>query len=475
MLGDRRRSSAFALLSARVRAFWARVRQGLTILRDRRRYFREVWLVQFGGWVFRFTAFWFLLEAFNVGGSVRNVLLVLGVNAVAALVPFTPGGAGVQQALLVKVFAGTAAGATVAAYSVGQQIAIAAIDVRRRLRALVFIFRFRSFKEVIAAGRASATRRRRRPSGRSPLRPWRASRTSVTASGKTVAITERICWACCSVVPWMLTRLIAATVMSTASLIALSAQASVWAACICSAISCMRRWKSGSLKKPPKPSMAQLYWWQRPWPGGRALAACGARDLARVLGLPARDRPAQRAEGERRPGAIGQPEGEEAVGEHGDDRGGGVDAEGDERADHAAVDAADAAGERERVGEHADEVADDEDADGGGGAEGLEARPQARRCRTPTTSARRAGPALPWRIRRRASRTPSPTGASQRRSRPSPGVTSWARRDQRDHGAAEDRGHDRHRERAAAGDERRCRGRGRRRPARPCRRCRAAP
>jgi hypothetical protein len=76
---------AFALLSARVRAFWARVRQGLTILRDRRRYLREVFLVQLAGWGFRFTAFWFLLEAFGIGGSVRNVLLVLGVNAVAAV------------------------------------------------------------------------------------------------------------------------------------------------------------------------------------------------------------------------------------------------------------------------------------------------------------------------------------------------------------------------------------------------------
>jgi uncharacterized membrane protein YbhN (UPF0104 family) len=143
----------FALLSARVRAFWARVRQGFTILFDRRRYFREVWLVQLAGWGLRFTAFWFLLEAFNVGGSVRNVLLVLGVNAVAAVVPFTPGGAGVQQALLVKVFAGTATGATVAAYSVGQQIAIAAWMLGIGFLALFFIFRFRSFKEVIAAGR----------------------------------------------------------------------------------------------------------------------------------------------------------------------------------------------------------------------------------------------------------------------------------------------------------------------------------
>jgi len=143
---------AFALLSVRAQAFWARVKQGLTILWDRDRFLREVLAVQFAGWIFRFAAFWFLLEAFNIGGSVKNVLLVLGVNAVAAAVPFTPGGAGVQQALLVKVFAGTAPTATVAAYSVGQQIAIAAFTFGVGFAALVFIFKVRSFKEVIARG-----------------------------------------------------------------------------------------------------------------------------------------------------------------------------------------------------------------------------------------------------------------------------------------------------------------------------------
>jgi Uncharacterised protein family (UPF0104). len=138
----------FAVLSRRVKLFWARVRQGLTILWDRRRYFREVWMVQFAGWLFRFAAFWMLLEAFHVGGSVRNVLLVLGVNAVAAMVPFTPGGAGVQQAFLVTVFGNSAV-----AYSVGQQIAIAALSIAMGFFAIVFIFRFRSFKEVIRAGR----------------------------------------------------------------------------------------------------------------------------------------------------------------------------------------------------------------------------------------------------------------------------------------------------------------------------------
>jgi uncharacterized membrane protein YbhN (UPF0104 family) len=153
----------FAVLSVRMRAFWARVRQGFTILFDRERYFREVFAVQFAGWLFRFAAFWCLLEAFHVGGSVKNVLLVLGVNAVAAAVPFTPQGAGVQQALLVQVFAGTATGATVAAYSVAQQIAIGALTFGIGFVSLLFIFRVRSFKEVIALGREDRAAAKRPP------------------------------------------------------------------------------------------------------------------------------------------------------------------------------------------------------------------------------------------------------------------------------------------------------------------------
>jgi uncharacterized protein (TIRG00374 family) len=145
----------FAILSKHVRAFWERVRQGVTILRDRRRYMREIVPLQVGAWLSRAAAFWFLLEAFRVGASVKNVLLVFAVNQVAGAVPLSPGGAGVQQALLVKVFSSAAPTTVVAAYSVGQQIAIAAFTALVGLGAVVFIFRFRSFKEVIYAGRAS--------------------------------------------------------------------------------------------------------------------------------------------------------------------------------------------------------------------------------------------------------------------------------------------------------------------------------
>ena len=97
------------------------------------------------------------------------------------------------------------------------------------------IFRFRSFREVIDGGRAAREAEAdgegpdpEGPSGPADCRPERASRTSVTASGKTVAITWRICWACCSAVPCTLMRLIAATWSwgDGASWIALSAQAS---------------------------------------------------------------------------------------------------------------------------------------------------------------------------------------------------------------------------------------------------------
>ncbi len=105
---------------------------------------------QFASWIFRFAAYWALLDAFHIGGSVRNALLVLGVQVVASVFPFTPGGLGVQQALLLTIFANNP---NVAAFSVGQQIATAVLSTALGFAALVFIFRFKSFREVIERGR----------------------------------------------------------------------------------------------------------------------------------------------------------------------------------------------------------------------------------------------------------------------------------------------------------------------------------
>ena len=80
----------------------------------------------------------------------RNALLVLAVQVVASVFPFTPGGLGVQQALLLTIFAGNP---NITSFSVGQQIATAVASAAMGFGALVLIFRFKSFREVIARGK----------------------------------------------------------------------------------------------------------------------------------------------------------------------------------------------------------------------------------------------------------------------------------------------------------------------------------
>jgi uncharacterized membrane protein YbhN (UPF0104 family) len=147
--------AAFAILSARVHAFWARVGQGLAILRDRRRYVREMVTWQLGAWLFRFGTWWFMLVAFHIGASLRNVLLVQAVQVISAAVGITPGGAGVQQALFVAVFAGLASGTAVAAFSVGQQIALSAFTLGLAFAAMTLIFRTRGFRRLLRDAKAA--------------------------------------------------------------------------------------------------------------------------------------------------------------------------------------------------------------------------------------------------------------------------------------------------------------------------------
>ncbi|MDX6660573.1 MAG: hypothetical protein QOJ55_1395 [Solirubrobacteraceae bacterium] len=147
--------AAIAILSSRVHAFWARVRQGVTILRDRRRYAREMVTWQLGAWAFRFGTWWLMLLAFHVGGSLRNVLLVQAVQVVSAALQVTPGGAGVQQALFVAVFSGIASGTAVAAYSVGQQIALSVFTLGLAFAAMTLVFRTRSFRQLLRDAKAA--------------------------------------------------------------------------------------------------------------------------------------------------------------------------------------------------------------------------------------------------------------------------------------------------------------------------------
>ena len=153
----------YAVLSIRAVVFWRRVRQGVVILTDFRAYLRLVASWMAVGWALRFTAFWFFLEAFNVGGSVQNVLFMMGVQAVSTLTPFTPGGAGAQQALLVYAFRDVAPRSTVLAYSVGQQVAIAAFNVGVAMITLFLMLRTFDIRGIVR--RSEAEKRAAEESG----------------------------------------------------------------------------------------------------------------------------------------------------------------------------------------------------------------------------------------------------------------------------------------------------------------------
>jgi uncharacterized membrane protein YbhN (UPF0104 family) len=145
----------FAIVARRAEEFWQRVKQGVVILTEPRRFLREAISWQALGWLCRFGAFWFFLEAFGIGGSFQNVMLVMSVQAISTMLPFTPGGAGAQQALLVATLQGPSRTA-VLSFSVGTQIAMAAWSAVLGFAALLLIFRTTDWRSLMRRAETEA-------------------------------------------------------------------------------------------------------------------------------------------------------------------------------------------------------------------------------------------------------------------------------------------------------------------------------
>lgn len=139
----------------RVRAFWARVEQGLRILSDRRRYLRTVASLQATGWVCRLLAALFFLKAFHVDATLKNALLVLVVGSVATSLPLTPGGLGPKQALLVAVIGEAGTRSEVLAFSVGMELAILMFNLALAAVCISVMLRGMSFREAIRHARTA--------------------------------------------------------------------------------------------------------------------------------------------------------------------------------------------------------------------------------------------------------------------------------------------------------------------------------
>lgn len=142
--------------SRHIEGFKQRVGAGLAILRDRPRYFREVVSWQVLSWVFRIASLVFFLRAFHVRATVHNALLAQTVDSLATLLPFSPGGAGTKQGLLVYVLRGQASSSQLLAFSVGTNIAIVVFNVAVAAIAVFLMLRTLRLGQII--GRAKASR-----------------------------------------------------------------------------------------------------------------------------------------------------------------------------------------------------------------------------------------------------------------------------------------------------------------------------
>ena len=142
-----------------VKDFWARVRQGFTIVRQPREYLRRVVLLDALDWSLRLASVYFFLKAFGLPTHADNVALVQVTQSLATALPFTPGGVGTEQALLVYVFQGEAPTSALLSFSIGVKIVLTVVNVTIGFLAILlmlktFDWRGHVDRDPAASGRA---------------------------------------------------------------------------------------------------------------------------------------------------------------------------------------------------------------------------------------------------------------------------------------------------------------------------------
>jgi uncharacterized membrane protein YbhN (UPF0104 family) len=116
-------------IRSNVDEFRHHVGQAFTVVRTPARWLRTVVAWQLADWALRLSTVWFMLGAFRIEQSVRNMLLVQATQSLATLVPVSPGGVGTEQAFLVYTLRGQASRSALLAFSVGMKLTLTVVNV----------------------------------------------------------------------------------------------------------------------------------------------------------------------------------------------------------------------------------------------------------------------------------------------------------------------------------------------------------
>lgn len=139
---------ALVLASRATAAFRRRFTAGFAILREPRSYVTGVLTWQAASWVCRLASVYFFLRAFGFDPGLRDAFLVQVVQSLATALPFTPGGIGTEQGLLVYVFRDVSPATPVVSFSVGMHIALVVTNVLIGFAAIALMLRTLRWRRV---------------------------------------------------------------------------------------------------------------------------------------------------------------------------------------------------------------------------------------------------------------------------------------------------------------------------------------
>jgi len=137
-----------------------RLGRGIAILRDRRRYVREVASWQLLSWVCRIASLYWFLRAFHINATLHNALLAQVVDSLSTLLPFSPGGAGTKQGFLVAILHGQASTSRLLAFSIGMYVAVTLFNVAIGAIAIFLMLRTLRLGEILDRAKAAESEQR---------------------------------------------------------------------------------------------------------------------------------------------------------------------------------------------------------------------------------------------------------------------------------------------------------------------------
>jgi uncharacterized membrane protein YbhN (UPF0104 family) len=160
--------AAIALLVLLGRFFWARATHlreqllsGGAVLGQRRRFLVGVVLPSTVSFAARLGIVAVFLAAFSIPVTFHTVISVTGANSISSSLSVTPGGVGVTQALNVAVLGHLTSSSNATAYSLAQQLIVAAWDVVFAIIIVAWVFGWSGGKDLVRKSYVAAGEKER--------------------------------------------------------------------------------------------------------------------------------------------------------------------------------------------------------------------------------------------------------------------------------------------------------------------------